>query len=46
MHDLPWYWLLLGAMLSSLVVLLLVVAALALLLWGISARIARVERDE
>lgn len=46
MHDLPWYWLLLGGMLGSLVVLLLVVAGAVWLLWGVSARIAQVERNE
>ncbi|MGF6242604.1 MULTISPECIES: hypothetical protein [Paraburkholderia] len=46
MHDLPWYWLLLGGMLGSLVMLLLIAAGLAWLLWGVSSRIARVERDE
>ena len=46
MHELPWYWLLLGGMLGSLVMLVLVAAGFVWLLWGVSARIARVEHEE
>lgn len=46
MHELPWYWLLLGGMLGSAIMLLLVVTGLSWLLWGVSARITRVDREE
>jgi hypothetical protein len=46
MHELPWYWLLLGGMLGTAIMLLLLVAGISWLLWGVSSRIARVEREE
>ncbi|HEY1999139.1 hypothetical protein [Paraburkholderia sp.] len=46
MHELPWYWLLLGGMMGSAVMLLLVMGGLFWLLWGVSARITHVEREE
>jgi Ca2+/Na+ antiporter len=46
MHELPWYWLLLGGMLGSAIMLVLVVVGLSWLLWGVSSRIARVDDRE